>query len=87
MMFMDSDRPLQRAGTGNTAMQRRNDSDLREQLATLRAEHRTLDDEIIALEGTGSADQLLIKRLKKKKLAIKDQITRIEDQLLPDIIA
>ncbi len=68
-------------------MQRRNDNDIREQLASLRAEHRDLDDEIIALEGTGSADQLLIKRLKKKKLAVKDQITLIEDQLLPDIIA
>jgi hypothetical protein len=68
-------------------MQRRNDKELREQLAGLRAEHRSLDDEIIALESTGSADQLLIKRLKKKKLALKDQITIIEDQLLPDIIA
>lgn len=68
-------------------MQRRNDKDLRDQLAQLRAEHRKLDDEIIALEGTGSADQLLVKRLKKKKLALKDQITLIEDQMLPDIIA
>ncbi len=68
-------------------MQRRNDKELREQLASLRAEHRSLDDEIIALEGSGSADQLMIKRLKKKKLALKDQITIIEDQLLPDIIA
>lgn len=68
-------------------MQRRNDKELREQLASLRAEHRGLDDEIIALEGSGSADQLMIKRLKKKKLALKDQITIIEDQLLPDIIA
>lgn len=68
-------------------MQRRNDKELREQLAGLRAEHRSLDDEIIALEGSGSADQLMIKRLKKKKLALKDQITIIEDQLLPDIIA
>lgn len=68
-------------------MQRRNDKDLRDQLAQLRAEHRQLDDEIIALEGTGSADQLLVKRLKKKKLALKDQITLIEDQMLPDIIA
>ncbi|MBL8564693.1 MAG: DUF465 domain-containing protein [Hyphomicrobiaceae bacterium] len=68
-------------------MQRRNDKDLRDQLAQLRAEHRKLDDEIISLEATGSADQLLIKRLKKKKLALKDQITIIEDQMLPDIIA
>ncbi len=68
-------------------MQRRNDSDLREQLAALRAEHRSLDDEIIALEGTGSADQLLIKRLKKKKLALKDRLTQLEDRIIPDIIA
>ncbi|MGW8206702.1 MAG: YdcH family protein [Hyphomicrobiaceae bacterium] len=68
-------------------MQRRNEKELREQLAALRTEHRDLDDEIIELEGSGSADQLLIKRLKKKKLALKDQITIIEDQLLPDIIA
>ncbi|HRY08076.1 MAG TPA: DUF465 domain-containing protein [Hyphomicrobiaceae bacterium] len=68
-------------------MQRRNDKELRESLANLRTEHRDLDDEIIALEATGSADQLLVKRLKKKKLALKDQITIIEDQLLPDIIA
>lgn len=68
-------------------MQRRHDSDIREQLAALRAEHRSLDDEIIAIEATGSGDQLLVKRLKKKKLAIKDQITLMEDQLLPDIIA
>jgi hypothetical protein len=68
-------------------MQRRNEKELREQLTNLRTEHRGLDDEIIALEATGSADQLLVKRLKKKKLVLKDQITIIEDQLLPDIIA
>lgn len=68
-------------------MQRRNDKELRDQLAQLRGEHRNLDEEIIALETSGSADQLLIKRLKKKKLALKDQITMIEDQMLPDIIA
>ncbi len=68
-------------------MQRRNEIELREQLTNLRTEHRSLDDEIIALEATGSADQLLVKRLKKKKLVLKDQITIIEDQLLPDIIA
>jgi hypothetical protein len=46
-----------------------------------------LDDEILALEINGTADQLTIRRLKKKKLALKDQITKVEDQLLPDIIA
>lgn len=68
-------------------MQRQNDRELREELVKLRSEHRLLDDEILALECNGTADQLLIRRLKKKKLALKDQITKIEDQLLPDIIA
>jgi hypothetical protein len=68
-------------------MQRQTDRELREELVKLRAEHRQLDDEIMSLELNGTADQLLVRRLKKKKLAIKDQITTIEDQLLPDIIA
>lgn len=68
-------------------MQRQLDREFRELLVKLRAEHRQLDDEIIALEASGAADQLLIRRLKKKKLGLKDQITKIEDQLLPDIIA
>lgn len=68
-------------------MQRYNDRELRDQLVRLRAEHRELDDEIVLLEGSGAADQLHVKRLKKKKLVLKDQIKMIEDQLLPDIIA
>jgi hypothetical protein len=68
-------------------MQRPNERELREQLARLRAEHRDLDVQIVAEEGLSSTDQLLIKRLKKRKLALKDQITALEDQLLPDIIA
>lgn len=68
-------------------MQRQNDRELREQLMKLKAEHRELDEEIVAIEESGLADQLNIRRLKKKKLALKDQITSIEDQLLPDIIA
>jgi len=68
-------------------MQRQNDRELREELVKLRSEHRVLDDEILTLEINGATDQLLIRRLKKKKLALKDQITKIEDQLLPDIIA
>ncbi len=67
--------------------QRQNERELREQLVKLRDEHRVLDDEIVTLEDSGTADQLLIRRLKKKKLALKDQIQSVEDQLLPDIIA
>ena len=68
-------------------MQRPDERELREQLSRLRAEHRELDAEIVAEEESAHSDQLQIKRLKKRKLAIKDQITEIEDQLLPDIIA
>lgn len=68
-------------------MQRPDERELREQLVRLRAEHRELDAEIVAQEGSALADQLQIKRLKKRKLALKDTITAIEDQLLPDIIA
>jgi hypothetical protein len=70
-----------------TAMERRDERELREELVNLRAEHRKLDCEIMALEGDASADQLLVKRLKKKKLVLKDRIKQIEDRLLPDIIA
>jgi hypothetical protein len=68
-------------------MQRPDERELREQLARLRAEHRDLDAQIVAQEVSSLADQLQIKRLKKRKLALKDRITAIEDQLLPDIIA
>lgn len=68
-------------------MKRVEDRELRDELTKLRAEHRELDDEIILLEGSATADQLLIKRLKKRKLALKDRMTAVEDQLLPDIIA
>lgn len=60
---------------------------LRVKLAGLRREHRDLDDAIRALEEKGTADPLTLRRLKKQKLQLKDQITRIEDRLTPDIIA
>ena len=60
---------------------------LRVELEVFRHEHRDLDDAIAALTQIGTADQLTLKRLKKKKLALKDMITRIEDRLTPDIIA
>ena len=60
---------------------------LRVELEVFRHEHRDLDDAIAALIQIGTADQLTLKRFKKKKLALKDMITRIEDRLTPDIIA
>lgn len=64
-----------------------NDEGYRHQLMALKLEHRDLDDAIAALRAVGSTDQLQIARLKKKKLGLKDQIMRLEDQLIPDIIA
>lgn len=60
---------------------------LRVKLAVLKREHRDLDEAIDALQTRGSADMLTIKRLKKQKLALKDQIVTLEDRILPDIIA
>lgn len=60
---------------------------LRVKLEVLRREHRDLDEAIHALQERGSADMLMIRRLKKQKLALKDQITQLNDRILPDIIA
>ncbi len=56
-------------------------------LETLKAEHRSLDERIQALLQEATADQLEIARLKKQKLRLKDQIQRIIDSNIPDIIA
>ena len=64
-----------------------NDDDPREVLALLKAEHRRLDDEIELLRTTGNCDQLELARMKKKKLALKDEIQLISDRIIPDIIA
>jgi hypothetical protein len=60
---------------------------LRVRLEVLRREHRDLDEAIAALEDSGRGDQLRLRRLKKQKLSLKDEIARIEDRLIPDIIA
>jgi hypothetical protein len=59
----------------------------RRQLAELRNEHRSLDEVIQRLAEAGAYDQLQLRRLKKRKLLLKDQITVLENLLLPDIIA
>jgi hypothetical protein len=64
-----------------------NDEGYQQLLEQLRIEHRDLDDAINALALQPIVDQLQIARLKKKKLGLKDRIMRIEDQLVPDIIA
>ncbi len=59
----------------------------RVKLQMLIREHRDLDDAIHALEDKGTGDPFTIRRLKKQKLALKDRIAMLEDQLTPDIIA
>lgn len=71
----------------NAATELNFDEMLRIKLEVLRREHRDLDEAVRAMEGTGRPDQLTLRRLKKQKLVLKDQIVKIEDQLIPDIIA
>ena len=61
--------------------------ELREQLARLQLEHRDLDAAIEALVLSPGSDLIQVQRLKKRKLALRDKIRQIEDQLTPDIIA
>ena len=57
------------------------------ELATKRQEHADLDAAIHTLTASGLADQMLIQRLKKRKLGLKDRIVQLENLLIPDIIA
>ncbi len=61
--------------------------ELRRRLNDLRTEHRDLDDVISRLSEDVPFDQLQLKRLKKRKLVLKDQIAALESALVPDIIA
>jgi hypothetical protein len=56
-------------------------------LAELRIEHRDLDAAIARLAHDPGSDELTLKRLKKRKLRIKDMIAWLEDQLIPDLDA
>jgi len=74
---MNDDEPLQSEG----------ETTLRAELNALRQEHADLDASIEALNHMPIPDQLLIARLKRKKLVLRDEIVKLEDELLPDIIA
>jgi len=60
---------------------------MRQRLHDLEVEHHDLDDVIVRLSADPSQDQLQLQRLKKRKLFLKDQISRLRARLIPDIIA
>ena len=60
---------------------------LRKKLEDLTLEHRDLDELLTLASGSPSVDMLQFQRLKKRKLAIKDEIRKIHSRILPDIIA
>lgn len=68
-------------------MQGLSDNELRERLTELRIEHRDLDEAISLLDESLHADQLRLRRLKKRKLMLKDTMARIESMLIPDLDA
>lgn len=74
-------------GAGSSFDDSEETSALKRRLEDLRDKHRGLDETIHALQADGVVDALQIARLKKEKLALKDQMAWIEDQLMPDIIA
>ena len=60
---------------------------LRQRISELRTEHYDLDDAIARLSEKPLPDQLRLQRLKKRKLLLKDQLTHLERQLDPDVLA
>jgi len=79
-------------GVGKPNWRTMKDSDLDQaqiesEIAALEVEHRDLDQAIESIEVDRPYDQLVIKRLKKRKLVLRDQISRLRDQMIPDIIA
>lgn len=60
---------------------------IKAKITQLKAEHRLLDEDIRRLEEGGSFNPIEMQRLKRRKLALKDLLARLESKLLPDIIA
>lgn len=75
------------AGECGRSVDRAQEEALNARLEQLRQQHRDLDAAIQSLEETGTGDQLQLRRLKKMKLTLKDQIQTLENKLIPDIIA
>jgi hypothetical protein len=73
--------------SGGRRLSEEEEARIRRELTELRQEHRDLDAAIAAMVESGRIDSIRIQRMKKRKLALKDRISGLEDQLLPDIIA
>lgn len=61
--------------------------EIAQRVGQLRQEHRDLDMAIDAMGAAPTTDQLVLARIKKRKLRLRDEIAALEDQLIPDIIA
>ncbi len=79
--------PGQEEGTMTKELNDEEIAAIRQKLEALRIEHRDLDDVIARLVNDHDQDELQIQRLKRRKLMLKDQITLLEQQLVPDIRA
>lgn len=86
---LDAEPPFQavHAPHDRADMTEQEEQELQQRLAQLKEEHRDLDGAILALETMPLPDHLQIKRLKKRKLYLRDRIHEIDDILFPDIIA
>lgn len=60
---------------------------LQQRIVALRVEHRDLDEAIARFESDASRDELQVRRLKRRKLLLKDQIAQLERQIDPDVLA
>ena len=63
------------------------DKSIQRRILELQTEHRDLDEIVDKLSSTKDVDQLLVRRMKKRKLQLKDQITRLKSKLIPDLDA
>ncbi|MBP5857038.1 DUF465 domain-containing protein [Marivibrio halodurans] len=68
-------------------MDEQQEREIRERIGALWSEHRDLDDMIARVSERAPYDQLQMQRMKKRKLSIKDQLSRLENMLIDDIIA
>jgi hypothetical protein len=78
---------LQTMVSGGRRLSEDEEREVRRELAELRQEHRDLDTAILAMAESARPDFIQIQRMKKRKLALKDRVSILEDRLLPDIIA